>query len=199
MPEELKDLIEKIQEEGLKVAEDKAKQVEEEAKNRAASIIAKAEKKKDALISEAEAKITRMEQSSKTSLKQAGRDLMLTLRKEINAMLDKIIASHIQEALSPAELAKIIAQLIEESKATEKKDIEILLKKQDLEKLKNKLFNELKAETKKDITLKASEDMRGGFIISYDKGKSHYDFTDTALAEYITIYLKPKLAEMLKG
>jgi len=163
------------------------------------SIIEKAEKKKDTLISEATAKIARMEESSKTSLKQAGRDLMLTLRKEINTMLDKIIASRIQEALSPTELAKIIAQIVKESKAAEKKDIEILLKKQDLEKIKNKLFSELKAETRKDITLKASEDMRGGFIISYDKGKSHYDFTDTALAEYITSYLKPKLTEMLKG
>jgi len=199
MPEELKSLIKKIQEEGVKAAEDKAKQVEEEAKSRAANIIEKAEKKKAALISEAETKITRMTESSKTSLKQAGRDLILTLRKEINAMLDKIIASRVQEALSPAELAKIIAQIVKESKTEEKKSIEVLLKKQDLEKIKNKLFNELEAETKKSITLKASEDIRGGFIISYDKGKSHYDFTDTALAEYITSYLKPRLAEILKG
>ena len=45
----------------------------------------------------------------------------------------------------------------------------------------------------KKIILKPAEEISGGFTISFDNGKSCYDFTDKALAEYIGTYLKPKL------
>ena len=198
MAEELKNLIEKIQEEGVRAAEDKARSIQNNAKEKAKDIIESAEKQAENLLSEAKAGIAKMESGGRDSLKQAGRDLILTLRKEINATLDRIIVSQVRQALSPGELAKIIATAVKESGGKEKKDITISLKKEDLEKIEKILLNQLKAETENNITLKTSEDIRGGFVISYDKGKSYYDFTDKALAEYISLYLKPKLAGMLK-
>lgn len=199
MAEELKDLIEKIQEEGVRAAEDKAKQVEEKASLEAESILAKARKDAEKIISEGNEKVARMEKSSKDSLKQAGRDVILGLRKEINTLLGKIIVSHIDQALTPAELLSIIKLIAKESKGKEKKEITVSLSKKDLEKIGKGLLKELKEEIKEGITLRPSEEIRGGFIISYDKGKSYYDFTDKALAEYIGSYIKPKLAEILKN
>ena len=198
MAEELKGLIEKIQEEGVKAAEDKARSIQNNAKEKAKDIIESAKKQAENLISEAKARISKMESGGRDSLKQAGRDLILTLHKEINATLDRIIVSQIRQALSPGELAKIITTAVKESGGKEKRDITISLKSDDLEKIEKSLLSQLTAEAKNGITLKASGDIRGGFIISYDKGKSYYDFTDQALAEYISGYLKPKLAEMLK-
>ncbi|PIW68507.1 MAG: V-type ATP synthase subunit E, partial [Candidatus Omnitrophica bacterium CG12_big_fil_rev_8_21_14_0_65_42_8] len=54
-------------------------------------------------------------------------------------------------------------------------------------------------EAKKGIVVRASDEISVGFTISFDAGKSQYDFTDKALAEYIGVYLKPKLSEILKG
>lgn len=198
MAEELKNLIEKIHQEGVKAAEDKASNIEDEAKRQAKAIVEKAEKEAKNVIAEAEEKISKIEESGKVSLKQAGRDLLLSLRKEINAVLNKIVVSHVRKALNPDELSKIISTLIKDYGGGEKGDIIVSLKKEDLEKLKKGFLNELKDETKKEITLKSSEDIHGGFIISYDSDKSHYDFTDKALAEYIGLYLKPELSEMLK-
>ena len=73
------------------------------------------------------------------------------------------------------------------------------MKKEDQEKIEKGLLAELKEEVKKGITLKPSEDIAGGFIISYDAGKSHFDFTDKALAEYFSLYLKPKIGQMLNS
>ncbi|MGB2705388.1 MAG: hypothetical protein WBC74_00800 [Candidatus Omnitrophota bacterium] len=198
MAEELKDLIEKIKVEGVKAAEDKAKSIEKEARRSAKDCLSKSEKEAENVISEARERVARMEKSGKDSLKQAGRDLILSLRKEINALLDKIIVSRVHEALGPAEMIKIITLIAKQSKGKEKKDITVLLNKKDLDKIEKSLLKELKDELKKGITLKSSEDIRGGFTISYDKGKSYYDFTEKALAEYIGSCLKPKLAEMLK-
>ena len=66
-----------------------------------------------------------------------------------------------------------------------------------LEKLEKGFLQELKEKVKSGITLKSTADISGGFTISFDSGKSHLDFTDHALAEYLSNYLKPKLKEIL--
>ncbi len=198
MAEELKGLIEKIQEEGVNAARDRARTIEEEAKASAKTIAAKAEKQARDIIRKAEEKAARMEESGKTSLKQAGRDLMLSLRERVNTLLNNIITSRVQEALTPETMAGIITLIAKGAVSEKKKNIVVSLNKKDLEKTEKGLLTELKERLKSTITLKSSEDIRGGFIISYDSGKSHYDFTDEALAEYIGSYLRPKLAEILK-
>jgi len=198
MAEELKGLIEKIQEEGIKAAEEKAREIEESARDKAAGTIEKAKLKAEALIEEAKENVLRMEGSARADLKQAGRDLMISLKKEISAMLDKIIVSHVHRALTAEELAKIIVALVEGrvDKGAEG-HIVISLKKEDLEHLERGFLSELKNEIKKGVTLKSSDEIDGGFLISYDSGKSYYDFTDKALARYISVSLRPKLAEIL--
>ncbi|MFH1622747.1 MAG: V-type ATP synthase subunit E family protein [Candidatus Omnitrophota bacterium] len=199
MAEEIKNLIEKIQQEGIQAAEDKARQIEEQAKQKVNHILEKAKREAEKITQDAKANAAKMEESAKASLKQAARDLLITLRKEINSMLDKLIVSQVGQALDAHELSKIITLLIKECKDKAKEEIMILLKKEDLQKIEKGLLSELKEETKKGIVLKPSEDITGGFIISFDSGKSHYDFTDKALAEYISLYLKPKLGKILDG
>jgi len=116
MPEELKNLIEKIKAEGVKAAEDRARSIEEEASRKAKTLLAKAEKDAERIINEAGKKVAAMEESARVSLKQAGRDLLIALKKEINDTLDRIIVSHVHEALNPQEMAKIIAQLVKQTK-----------------------------------------------------------------------------------
>lgn len=197
MAEELKALIEKIQEEGVRAAESKAADIERRASATAAEIVAKARKEADRIISDAKDKAARMEESGHATLRQAGRDLILTLRKEINATLERIVASHVHKALSPDELADMITAALKECHRDEKHEIVIMLRKEDLERLEKGFMNELRAELKKGMTLKAADDIRGGFMISYDSGRSYYDFTDKSLAHYLATALKPGLADIL--
>jgi len=198
MAEDIKNLIEKIQKEGVKAAEDKARQIEEEARLRASQIIDKAKSQAEMIIYDAKDKAAKMEESTKSSLKQAGRDLLISVKKEINTMLNKIIVSNIKQSLDSGELLKVITALVKEYKGKDKGEIIISLNKQDLEKLEKGFLGELKEEIKKGVTLRPSEDITGGFIISYDLGKSHFDFTDKALADYIGSCIKPKLGEIFK-
>lgn len=198
MTEELKSLIEKIQAEGVQAAEEKARLIEEEARKQATALIEKAKSETQNIIAEANQRIAKMEEAGKLALKQVARDTLISLRKEINALLDRIIKSVIQEALTPEELIKIINGLIRDYSQEHKEGIEISLKKEDREKIEKGIFSELKEGLKKGITLKSSEEVSAGFLISFDAGKSHFDFTDKALSDYLSQYLKPKLAEILK-
>ena len=198
MAEEIKELIAKIQEEGIKTAEAKAKEIENSARKNAEEIVARARSDAEKIIAEAKGKAKKAEESTNALLKQAGRDLILGLRKEINTLLNKIAVSGARHALAPEELVKIIAGLIKEHHLKEGENIVVSLRKEDLEKIEKGLLAELSEKVKKGITLKSSEDVSGGFIISFDSQKSHFDFSDNALADYISTHLKPKLNEILK-
>ena len=198
MAEDIKNLIEKIQQEGIKAAEEKARDIEAQAQAQAEALIEKAGKEAQEIVAEGKDKLARMEKSGQVSLEQAGRDLLLSLREEISAMLDRLVVAQVRQALEPRELIKIITTLIKNSSGKEKAEIIVSLNQQDLAKLKKHFLGRLKELTKQGVALRSSKDIHAGFVISYDSARSHYDFTDQVLAQHLAAYLKPKLQELLQ-
>jgi V/A-type H+-transporting ATPase subunit E len=191
-------LIEKINQEGIRAAEEKAQNIEAAAKQRADDILAQARLEAEEMIAVAKDRIHREDEKGKILLVQAGRDLLLSLRKEINAMLGRIVVSDIQQVLTTEALFKLLSEVVRNFSAKEGSDITVLLNKDDLEVLEKFFLLQLREETRKKIILRPAEEISGGFTISFDSGKSCYDFTDKALAEYIGTYLKPKLNKILQ-
>lgn len=198
MAEDIKGLIEKIQKEGVQAGEEKARAIEEKAAAKAKEIVENARAEAARLLSAAKAEIARRQESTNALLKQAGRDLIISLKKEVNAVLERLILAAVRQSLNTEELKQIISGLIKECKGEEGVDIVVSLSKGDCDKLKDEMLSRLQAEVKKHVILKPVEDIAAGFIISFDSGKSHFDFTDKALSEYLAAQVKPQLAELLK-
>ncbi|MBP7215661.1 MAG: hypothetical protein KBA46_00045 [Candidatus Omnitrophica bacterium] len=199
MAEDIKGLIEKIQQEGIQQAEDRARQIEARAQQQADEIVKKAQAQVKQLEAEAEQRVAKMQDSAKVSLRQAARDCMLSLKQEITAMLQALIKANVKEALTSQELAKIIAQLVmSEYRAVTSSEIVIMVSKEDEEKLKGEFLTKLKQQIKQGVTLKTREDITAGFVISFDAGKSHFDFSDRAMSEYFLSQLSPALKELLQ-
>ncbi|MBU1870344.1 MAG: hypothetical protein KJ818_07735, partial [Candidatus Omnitrophica bacterium] len=95
MADDIKGLIEKINREGVLAAESKARTIEEEARLKAEEIITKARAEAQRLVSEAKIEIEKDSQREKDLLVQAGRDMLLVLKGQLNAMLDKVINTEI--------------------------------------------------------------------------------------------------------
>lgn len=198
MAEEIRDLIEKINEEGIRAAEIKSQTIESAAKQRADEILAKARSEAEEMTAAAKDRVHREDEKEKTLLAQAGRDLLLSLRNEINAMLGRIVVSEVRQALTPEALSRLLSEAVRNYSAGERSNIMVFLNNKDLEILEKHFMSKLSEETKKTILLRPSEEISGGFTISFDDGKSCHDFTDKALADYIGTYLKPKLNRILK-
>jgi vacuolar-type H+-ATPase subunit E/Vma4 len=198
MVEEIRDLIEKINQDGIRAAEEKGQQIEAAARQRADEILDRARHEADNMLSSAREKIRREEENEKTVLTQAGRDLLLSLRNEIGAMLGRILEREIRDALPPDALFPILSEMIRHGSAGESGDITVFLRKEDLEGLESHFLHRLSEETKKSIVLTPADGISGGFIISYDGGRSCYEYTDRALAAYLGTRLKPKLDRILQ-
>jgi vacuolar-type H+-ATPase subunit E/Vma4 len=196
MKEDIKGLIEKINQEGIKRAEEKARQIEAEAMRRAEEIVSGAKIEAERIVLDARSEIARLDQKERTLLAQAGRDFLLSLRKEIDNMLGRLVSSDVAHLLTPEALTKIISD-IAQCQAHRKDEVVITLNKDDLKALEKGFIAKLKTAVKKGIILKESADIRSGFTISFDAGRSCFDFTDKALADFIVGNLKPKLAQIL--
>jgi len=201
MPEQLKDLLDKIKNEGIRAAEDKARQIESDAKKNADKIINDAKKQAQNIIDDANAEAKKLRESGEASLEQAVRNLLLSVKNEIKLLFEKVIAAKVSGVLSDRQLGSIISKVIE--KYVERKaqvvDIKVLLRKSDLDKLKNTFISGLKTKLKERIEFKPVPDIKAGFLISFDKGKSFYEFTDEALTESLSAYLSEELAKLLEG
>ncbi|MDP8229508.1 MAG: hypothetical protein P9L93_00185 [Candidatus Gorgyraea atricola] len=200
MSEKLKELLEKINQEGVQQAGENAKVIELQAKKNAERIISSAKNKAHSIIEEAEDIAEKTKKTGEVALKQASRDLMLSLKDEIRKIFSKIVASETAKAVSSEDIVNLLVELIENyiKKGGASSDVAVLVKKEDLEKLKKTMLSKLKEKVKEGIEFKASPNINAGFSISFDKGKSFFDFTDEGLTQALCAYLNPELTKLLK-
>jgi len=199
MSQNIQNLIDKIKTEGFQAAEDKGKEIEQQARQRSDKILQEAQQKADHMIQEAKNEIQRMEESTRMALKQSSRDTVLSLKKEIDGMLQKIVKAQVQEALSSENLANIIGDLVKElAKDNPTQDIQVILNPADLKTLQEDVLAKLQKQMKAEIQFKAAEDIGKGFTISFDEGRSCFDFTDESLTKYLSLYLNAQVLDLMK-
>lgn len=200
MAQQIQELINKIKQDGVEAAQNKAREIEEDAKKKAHDIIEHAKKESERLLRERKAEIQKLEQSSRMNLMQSARDMLLSLRAEIQNVLKKIIDQKVSEALTPENLSSIIGAIVTKALTQEgiARDMQFVLSEGDLKKLKDGFLADLQNRLKKDIKLQASEDVAKGFLISFDGGKSSFDFTNESLARYLSVYLNTQVASLME-
>ncbi len=201
MVEQIQELIDKIKEEGVQAAEKQAENIINEAKQKAESIINKAKQEADHIVAEAKKEIEQERNSARENLKHAARDMILSLKEEIQKILQSIVSVEVHDALSKDKLTDILTVVIKNSieKDTSEVEIEVFLNPEDCKILEEGFMARLKEEgIKRPICFRSAEDIEAGFKISFDGGKSHFDFTDKSLAEYLARFLNPKVADLVK-
>ena len=200
MSQHVQELIDKIKSEGIQTAKQEAGEIAKQAQDQANKLNEDAKAVSDQLLQNTNDDIKKIHESTHMALKQASRDILLALRSEIENMLKKIISSQVKDSLSSAQLASIIAEVIKGSSQADKStsDIRVTLNANDLKELKESFVAKLKEKVKGTIKLEASEDIDKGFTISYDAGKSNFDFTDESLAQFLSQYLNSQVSDLLK-
>ncbi len=200
MAQQIQELIDKIKSEGLEAAQKKSCEIEQEARVRAERIIKEAEAKAQVILIQAQAAIKKMEESAHMALKQASRDTLLVVRKDINNLLKTIVTLHVSETLTPEFLTHILESVAKHTLDGKGASAEIraLVNAHDLERLKKGSLARLQEQMKHPFKIEGSSEINRGLMISFDAGKTNFDFTDASLADYVGTYLNTELAALLK-
>ncbi|MCK5161470.1 MAG: hypothetical protein KAQ99_07850 [Candidatus Aureabacteria bacterium] len=200
MAAQLQELIERINKEGIKSAEEKTRKIIAEAEKKAEDIIEKAEKEAKALIEEAKKSAKSTQEKSEKAIKQSFRNVMLALKQEIAKQFDLIVKSEIGKALKPEVVSEVIINVSKDiaKQKSDGKDVQILVNEKDAKKLAGTFVESFKKEIQSGLEIKPVKNIDAGFMVSFDGGKSHYDFTDDGLRECLSAYISPQLKEIIK-
>ncbi len=200
MTQQIQELIDKIKTEGLQEAQSKAQQIENEAHRKAGVIVNEAQAKAEKIISEAKEETKKMKEATTVAIQQAARNSLLSLRKDIEGMLKGVILAQVKDSLTSQQLSSILENIVKNYIAQNSSgNIQVTLSAQDAKVVKESLTARLQKQLKQPVQFKTSGEMTKGFMISFDGGKSSFDFTDVSLAEYMGSYVNEDVARLLKS
>jgi len=201
MAEQLQELLERINREGVEKAEKKAAEIVGAAESKAKEIIDAADKEAAARKADAEESAGKLMANAEKAIRQSSRNVILSLREEIQKYFDRILASAIAESLTPEELSASIREVIKKGAAAVGGDpeIEVSLSPEDAKKIAGDLVARFKNAAAGKIEIKPVPGIGAGFTVSFDGGKSSYDFTDTGLRELISTYISPQLKDIISS
>jgi len=196
MDVQLKELLEKINNEGIRTADEKAAGIISNAEKKAEGIIADARKEAEKIISSAKSEAARAEAGGKAAITQAGRDLLLKIKAEIENLFKNIIDAEVSGALSGKVLEDAVSVVVKAW--ADKGDYVVQLSEKDFKELEKGLISKLAAEIKGGVEIKPFAGVDSGFRLSEKDGSAYFNFTAEAVAENIAELLNPKLAEIIQ-
>lgn len=198
MSSQIQELIDKIKNDGIQTAQTQAQEIEKQAQAKAQKIVQEAQQKADTMLAQVKTEIKKTQESAQKSLQQASRDTLLSLRKEIEKTLQRLVLAEVSHALTNERLAEILTEVITRTlDGKEGGGVQVEVSAKDLKNLSEGFISKLQKKIKSEIKLQSSDDIGGGFTISYDQGKSSFDFTDESLAQYLTTFLNDQLAAII--
>jgi V/A-type H+-transporting ATPase subunit E len=197
MEVQLQELIDKIKKKGIKQAEADAAKIITNAEEKAKTITDRAKKEAKQLVEKAKRDISSFRESADQALKQAGRDLLLSLKTHIKHLFDAVLTQEVKSVLKGKILEDILLTVVKGWVKKGVHDITILVSPEDHAKLEKFLLSKCASEMKKGVTIKPLPEIKAGFRVMEKDGTAYYNITDQGLAEVLSEYLSPKLAVLL--
>lgn len=199
MDVQVQELIDKIKRDGIESASSQTQRMLDEAKAEAERIVQAARKEADAIVSKGKADAERFQKAAEASLEQSSRNLVLAFRSEIDKLLQTIIGAKVEASLDEAALKGVVADLVKNWADKGGESVDLLLSGENLKKLEGYFREKLASELKKGLELKSDRSLGAGFRIAARDGSAYYDFSAQAVAEQLSAYLNPRLAQLLNS
>ena len=194
---QLQELIDKIKKDGIESASGESARIISEADAEAVRIIAVAQKEAADIVSRGKADAERSEKAGVVALEQASRNLVLAFKGEIQTLLDKLIVKETASAFSEETFKAALPEILM-AWASKGGSLDLLLPEEILKKIQSWFNEKLITEIKKGVELKSDRNLGAGFRIANRDGSAYYDFSAESVAQLISAYLNPRLAEILK-
>jgi V/A-type H+-transporting ATPase subunit E len=195
---QLQELIDKIKKDGIEGATAETVRLKSQAESEVKHIVEAAQKEADAIIAKGKADAERSEKAGIAALEQASRNLVLAFRAEIEALLNSIVARELVASYSEDTLKAALPDILKAWTSKGGDALDVMVSEATLKKLGDWFNGQLAAELKKGVELKSDRNLGAGFRIANKDGSAYYDFSAESVAELLSAYLNPKLAEILQ-
>ena len=200
MPEELQSLLEKINEEGVKKAEETRSKIIGDAGIEAEKIVRDAKAKADDIVKKAQADANTVESRGDAAVRQAVRDIVISLRGELLNRFKSVVKEATADAMTPDLMGKIILEMVKNYNAKNpsgEADIALILAQKDIDAMEKLFKTSLVNSLKKNPEISLGQNFAAGIKISFKGDDVFFDFSDEAISDMICTYVGPRLAAVI--
>ena len=197
MAEELQHLIERIQREAVDTGEQQAAKIVTQAREKAAALIKEAEQKAASILEKADADARLFTARGEQALAQAARDLLISVGKGVERIFDQLVVGAVDQTLSGDALQPILERVITSfiKDGGQTQSLDVLLSPDDKAALESIFKQKFAAAMKDGLEIKTDTRMAKGFKVRLRDKHVEHDFSREAIAEAVSAYLRPVLAE----
>jgi V/A-type H+-transporting ATPase subunit E len=195
MTQDLQQLLEKIQRDGVDKAQAEADRIGEEARAQARAIVASARAEAAKITSLARDEAEAFERRAEETIRQSARDTVLNVEKAVTALLTNLLLKDVKATLNSAELVSGLVVEAVRAYAGGKGEIEVAASAD----LADALRARLAAEAAQGVTVVTDETAGAGFRIRIANGRIEHVFTGAAIADALAKQLRPRLAALMKS
>ena len=194
---QLKELIDTINRDGVDKVRQESELLLKQARAQADEIVAIARGQADTLLTNVRQEQERLEHSGRESLKQASRDLLLGVRKQLEAMFSALLNEKTREALKDEKITTAIATMISNWTPERQGKIELLLPQEQFDPMAKALRKAMAGKIATGIEVKAAAEVANGFRVVEKDGQAYYDFSAVSIAENLSLFLNPLVAKIV--
>jgi V/A-type H+/Na+-transporting ATPase subunit E len=199
MAEELEHLIEKLQSEAINKAEKDAAEIVSKAREKAAQLVKDAEKEAANHIADAEREAQQFTDRSIRTLEQVSRDLLISVGQGVENILDDLIRESLDEAMDIEVIKEMLVRMADAyiSRNDKERRIGLLVSPEDQQTLVKFYAERYRNKLGDSIEIRPDRSISKGFRVSFMDEHAHHDFTKEAIAEALSKFLRPHLADII--
>lgn len=194
---QLKELIDAIHRDGVDKVRQESDALLAQARAKADEIVAAARAQADALLASARQEHDRLGHTGRESLKQASRDVLLKVRKQLESLFASLLREKTLEALDDKEIAAAITAMIAGWPPERQDTIALVLPEKQFNALAGALRKAMAGKIAAGIEIKASAELAHGFRVAEKNGHAYYDFSAESIAESLSLSLNPVMAGIM--
>ena len=188
--EDLQNLLERINREGVEKAEAQAREIVAAAEAQAAEIVRKATETAAQFRAAAQRDADAFSTRAAETIRQSARDIVIGVKDAVTALLENLLAKGVDKALADERTAaELVAAAIRDLTGPG----EITCGPQLASALKSQVSD------LKSFVLATDASMGAGFTVKLDGGRIEHAFTADVIAAELAKRLRPDLAKLVQG
>ena len=195
MTQDLQQLLEKIQRDGVEKAQSEAALLLDKARAEARALTEAAKKEAEKVRADARQEAEAFERRAEETIRQAARDAVLTVEKAVTALLTRLLLKEVDASFSKTDRVAELAAEAVRAYLGGKGPVEVVAAAQ----LADVLRAKLSAEAANGVTVVTDDATGTGFLIRLAQGRIEHTFTGAAVVEALAKQLRPRLAALMKS
>lgn len=198
MTDELQQLLERIQKEGVDEAGRQSQALIQAAEARAAVIRSQTEQEATERRATVAREAVAFQRRAEQAVRQAARDVLLQVERDLGALFDRLLRADVDQALAAPDLVATLALEAARAYVSGGEQAVTILVSSRGEELVRALQAQLAVQAQEGVTLESEDASFSGFRLRLAGGRVEHSFTGSAIAAAVGRLLRPQLAALLQ-